>query len=490
MPGTWTISALPKRGGAYFNFKGQPQTLVPPAVGSVVAVPFVHSWGPENLPVTLNSFSDFSSIYGDDLGSAGWRAVRQGFVGEAVRGRRGAGAVVGYRLVGSAGALATVSLSNTTPAAALRVDALYKGTRGNALRVTIQTDPADGTKRDLVVLDGLTILETWPYTPADLAGLAASVNGKSNWVKLTVLIDGVALTPVAAVPLAAGNDGSTLVAGDWTTMMTALEAQRFGYLAPYDLTDSSIVASLTAWAKNANAKGRRFFTVVGGALNELVATAVARAATMNDPDMVTIGVGSIQDNVMLDANGNPVVLSTSQFVPRLAGIMAALGETRSLSGARVGGVDLLNGANEASIDLAFDGGVIVLARDSDPDAPIRVEKGLTTYTTKSNKDVPYAIFKTPKYVRTMHDLQDEITAYVASNVQGQLTVDSKARSHMVGYVSALLQTREDNRAVQHGWSVGVSSNPPPSDDDEFIALDVALAFGRSAEQVLLNVTVR
>jgi hypothetical protein len=470
-----------------------PAVTVPPSVGSVVAVPFTHDWGPLEQAVRLNSFADFTAIFGNSLDQPGYRAVRQAFRGEGVRGRRGAGQVLAYRMGAAAAAKATVTLSNTTPASALKVDAVYEGTRGNDLRVTIQTDPVDATKRDFIVLDGLTEVERIVYDPAvatPLAVLRDAVNAVSDWVRLTVLIDTVPLTPVVSTPLAGGANGATLVALDWTEMTTALEPERFGYFAPFDLTDASILASLKTWAVNLNNKGKRFFVVVGGALNELVATANARSLTFNDPDFINVGVGSVRDDEMLDASGVAIVLSTSQFVPRLAGILAALGEARSLTGARVQGVTLLNGATEAGIELAFDNGTVVLSRDSDPDAPVHIEKGVTTFTLQTDKNRPYRIFRNPKFVRTMHDLQMEITEWVQSNVIGQLPVNSKSRSAVIAEMSSRMRLREEGAAIQPGWTVTVSADPPPSDDDEFIALDYFLAFGRSAEQVLSTIVVR
>jgi hypothetical protein len=493
MPGSFNLANLPKRAGAYFNFLAASIPSILPSVGDVLAVPFVHDWGPTGEVSFLGSFSDFVAIYGvHDPNQPGYRAVKQAFQGQGIPGIRGAGAVLGYRMSGSAGAQATLSLNNTTPAAALRVDALYKGTRGNSLRVSLRTNSNDVTKKDLVVLDGSSEIESWTYDPAlstPLARLAADVNGNSNWVALTVVIDTVALATVTSVPLAGGNDGATLVAGDWTAMMAGFEQQRFGYFAPFDLTDSSILTALKAWGQNLNTKGKRFFVVTGGALGETVTTAITRALSFNDPDFVTVGVGSIRDNSLLDANGNAVILSTAQFVPRLAGIMAQLGETSSLSGARVAGAELLaDAATESAIDLAFDGGVIVLGRDSDLDAPVRIEKGLTTWTNAADADRPYKIFRTPKYVRTLHDLQMEFTDYITSFVIGKVQVNSATRSGVVGELSARMAIRESLGAVQKAWSVGVSTVPPPSDDDEFIALDIGLGFGRSAEQVLLSIT--
>jgi hypothetical protein len=182
------------------------------------------------------------------------------------------------------------------------------------------------------------------------------------------------------------------------------------------------------------------------------------------------------------------VLSTSQFAPRLAGILSALGEDRSASGARVAGVTLQNSANEAGIDTAYNGGVIVLAADTDPNAPVHIEKGLTTYTTKTDPTRPYNIFKTPKFVRTMHDLQKEIDRWVHSNVIGQLQVNSKTRSGGgrgdVPEAPASRGLRLDPVRLD-----GRSRDPPPLDNVEYVSLDYSVAFGRSVEQVLNTITV-
>lgn len=265
--------------------------------------------------------------------------------------------------------------------------------------------------------------------------------------------------------------------------------QRFDYLAPYDLVDGPTLVSMAAWAANLNANGSRFFLVVGGVLNEAISDAVTRALSLNSPDVVTIGVGSVLDSSLLDQNGVPVTLSTSQFAPRLAGIMAALGETRSLSGARIAGATLLNGATVSGISAAFDAGVTVLSVDSNADAPVHVEKGLTTWTNTANANQPYKLFRVPKYVRTLHDIQMEFTDYVQDVVIGKLQVNSKTRSQVVADMSSRLALREQVGAIQTAWSCVVSANPPPSDDDEFVAVDIALAFGRGAEQVLTTLTV-
>jgi len=53
----------------------------------------------------------------------------------------------------------------------------------------------------------------------------------------------------------------------------------------------------------------------------------------------------------------------------------------------------------------------------------------------------------------------------------------------------VIQQRADTGAVQTGFSVGIDPSPPPSDNDEFIALLYGVAFGRSVEQVFNTVII-
>ena len=64
MPGTYSETNRPRRPGAYFNFIAKEEAVIPPSVGSVVAIPIIHDWGP-TTPVQVGSMAEFDKIYGD-----------------------------------------------------------------------------------------------------------------------------------------------------------------------------------------------------------------------------------------------------------------------------------------------------------------------------------------------------------------------------------------------------------------------------------------
>jgi Phage tail sheath protein beta-sandwich domain len=480
LAGTFSKGKRPVRPGAYFNFEALAVPAVPPSVGNVVCVPFTSDWGPMKQAVELGTFSEFIAVYGSNQNTDGFKAVKQAFQGEGVPGSGGAGLVVAYRMGGTAAAKSTANLQNTTPANAVTITAVYEGSRGDSIKLTVRDYAADSTKSELVVYDGAVQVENYVYADADIADLVSQINGSSDWIRATLVQGGVALNLVTSTSLSGGNSGTTLLAADWTAMLSALEISRFGFFAPYKLTDSSILTSIKTWAQNLNSKGKRFTTVVGGALDEAVSAAVTRSTSLNDPDFVNVGVGSVIDE-------NLGVLSTSELVSRVAGILAQRGEAKSLTFARMAGLTIRLGATDAQISTAFDGGVTVLSRDSNVLAPVRIEKGLTTWTTTSDPNRPYAIFRQPKFVSTMHGIEMELGEWLEQNVIGKLAVNDTTRTVVVGETKNRMRTREQLGIVQSGWTVVVDPDPPPSDDDEFVAIVIGMGFGRSVEQVFVTV---
>lgn len=483
MPGTFSKANRPRRPGTYVNFSAQQPVVVPPSQGSIVAVPLVHSWGPADTPVLLRSYDEFRAQFGD-YDTAGRTAVQQAFRGEGLPGAGGAGGVLAYRMTAAAGAKATRALANTatTPVTGVTLTGRYEGTKGNDLRVTVQDNAVDAARDDLVILDGTVEVERYTYPQADLAALVATINASSRWVTATLGTDGTALAAVTAVALTGGANGDTLTATEWTNAMTVLETERFGVLAPYNLTDGAVLTSLVTWAKNQNARGRRFTTVVGGAAGEGVAAAIARSQSINDPNFINVGVGTLNDEAL-------GALSTAQVAPRIAGILAARGEGSSITFARLAGIEsITGGAGAADIDRAYDAGVVVFSRDTYTAAPIRVEKALTTFTTATDAARPLEVFGNPKFVRTMQGIENDATEIgERPGIIGVLPVNDKTRNLMRGEISALLQAREGRGVIQPGWSVDIDTDPPASDDDEFVALRLAVRFSRSTEQIYLSI---
>lgn len=485
----FSTGQLPARPGSYWDFNA----LAPPTIfvntQGIVALPFTHDWGPANTVIEMNSLSDFLSSYGQGLtlpaATAGFIAVSEAFQGEGLPGRTGASQVLGYRMVGSAGAFASGALQNTTPAAALTLTARYQGTYGANISYSVIADAAAPTTTlDLNIWVNGILMETYVFAKTDVAGIAAQVNAKSQWVTATSTITGVALAVVASpTALTGGNDGTTLIAGDYTAMFAAFAVQRFGVFSPFDLEDSGIMASLNTWQAGLNNSGQRFMTVVGGATGDTASTAQTRSAVFGDPNVVNIGIGTYSDE-------NFGTLNTAQLAPRLAGIIAARGGSQGLSFARLAGLSVITGAQNSDIIAGLTNGFMTISRDSNQLSPLRFEKGLTTYSTQNNPGMPFWAYSNPKFVLTMQELENDLKEWANDNVIGQMAVDQGSVDFVVGFVKSYLKGLEGDNRIQPGWTVIRNPVPAPTPTDDFIALLYGLTFMRDMEQILNTVTVQ
>lgn len=484
MPGVFSKDARPVRPGAYFNWASQPPETILPNIGSVVALAITHDWGPENQVVTVNSFADFQAQFGPSTDTDGYGAVKQCFKGEGLPGFGGAGQVLVYRMATTSAENSSATLANTagSPADALSVTAKYKGTYGDGIGV-IRQDNAESGYDDLIIQVGGSTVETYTYAETDIDGLADAINAGSNWVTAESLVDGTALaTHLTAVPLTAGDDGTTLTGAEYTDMMDVLGTARFSVFACENLTDAPITATVKTWVETLNEAGKRFIAVVGGGSSDTLSTAVARSATLVNENIVNVGIGTLVDDEL-------GTLSTAQLAPRIAGILAARSDDKSLTFARLSGTTAGTLPTEAEISSAFDAGIVVFGQDSNVDSPIRVEKGLTTYVSKTDTAKPYLIYRNPKFVRTMHGIELELTEWAAAEAIGKLQVNDATRAFIVGHAHEVIQARVDRQVIQPGFTLVVDPNPPPSDMDEYVALLYGIAFGRGVEQIYNTVFI-
>jgi len=507
MAGPWSATNPPPRPGGYVNWRALSQPVIPPNLAGIVCVPFVHNWGPYKVPVLSLSWDDWQMVYGTD-DTAGSRAAKMAFFGEGLPGYGGAGAVLSYRFgttTGQAASKATVVLNKVGPAAVATLTAKYEGTNANSFTITVRTNALNASYQDLVIYDGTVAVEQYTFatTPADntpVADLIAQINTLSSYFTGTVTVDGTAPMNVANVPVTGGNDGGTLVAGDWTAMLDAVSGQRFAVFAPFNNSDTAVQASIDTWVKGLNTSGKRVMSFSGGALGETITTALARQAAANSENINTI-YGSVVDDTVVGTGNAPVTLSSSQLVPRVAGIFAARGAAKPLTFARLAGTNFSINTSTGTVGVippsdseivkCLQSGVIPLSRDSNPASPIRLEKGITTYgSTNTDPVKPYAIYKNTRFVKIMQDFEMAIVEFAEREViTPGLPLTQATKEFVIGRAQEILSTMALAGLIQSGWQVGFDSTLPQNPSDDFLALTYLWYFTRSVEQVRNTIVV-
>lgn len=461
--------ALPALAGSYFNWEAAQARGVPANIGGILAVAGTHDSGPDNSAVLCRSWQEFVSGPGGDKTlafgaseTALSRAVFLGFKGQGFGGRGGAGSILVIRQAGSAAARASKALLNTTPATALTLTAKHKGTRANTLRITVQAGVVVGTK-DLIVLDGALVKETYNFADSGagaLAALAAEINLLSDLITAAVNLDaGVTLANIASTAMTGGNDGATLVGGDWTATEAILDINRWSVFAPANLTDSTILTALRAWHKARNTNGDRCLLVTGGAEDGSgVSTAVTRAQGTNGYDEVVLGAFTVHDTTF---NRDQ---TSAEFASRFAGATIARGYKNDSIFVRFSDCTLVSGPSLAGQEACVDGGVTTLSRDTFADAPVFVREGVTSYSSDALSTVdasgakthPVALYKRIKNVRIQHAIENDAQEWATSGaVLGELVVNDRSRALVTGHFKEIYQGYQDAEIVQPGWTVGI-----------------------------------
>lgn len=482
---TWSTTNPPTRPGHYLNFVSKPQPVVLPSANGRVFVPVVAPWGPFKTPVVCDSLAEYIQVFGPSTTDPGYKAVSSCFRGEGLPGYGGAGQVIVYRFGGSAALKATLALAGTG-GTALTLSARYEGSRANGFTVTVQTNASNGALQDVSIFEGAILLESYIgvslATNAAIVAFAAVLNSRSGWVT-AVAGAATTVTNVSNSAMTGGNDGTTLIAGDWALTFAAAASQDFAVFAPFDLTDTTIQASLKAWVQDQNnVKGRRLSAVVGGAANELIGPATTRATAMQDENIQTLGVGQYYDSVLAAS------FSTAQLAPRYAGILAARGKLKQTTYARFAGLAYDVTANsvpsDSDITTAIAGGVLIIGADGHPLSALRIEQGVTTYYQSTDPKKSVSAFGVPKFVMTMQEFERTLKLWAIVNViTPSLAINKDTREYVLTYAQQILDSWVSAGVLAAGATAAISQNPPPADTDNFVNIDYNWTFARTAEQV-------
>lgn len=491
--------ALP---GTSIRFTGEPAVTLQPSFADTVAIPLVHNWGPLGSDAggaeVLTSFRQFETIFGTD-DTAGRTAVLGAFNGMGLPGQAGAGGVIAYRMATGAAAKATRTLTNTSSAtAALRLRGFYTGTRGNEIQVEVAADPTNVARDQLrLVFRGVEV-EKYRYTKTDITALAAAINARpSKYVTADgpsggAIVTGTALTPLALSALSGGLSGEAVTSTEFLAALDNLQFRLFGIIAPYDVTDAGIQASLLSWVRTQEEQMRPVMLVVGGAAGETVDDALTRATALEDPDVVTLGVGTYHDDLV----GKD--LSTSQLAPRLAGVLAARGQASSLTFAQMAGLSIVGdtGLSPDELVTARDGGVTVLKRTSNPDSELVISQGVTTFNNQAQEGRPYAVFSEPRMVRILHNYVRDMTSWGNDVVIGDLTVTDDTRALVYQHAKELQDALvADNLILASPPAPGIApfvTVDPPDDPSlaDAIPYKFGWTFARTANYILGEGRVR
>ena len=274
-----------------------------------------------------------------------------------------------------------------------------------------------------------------------------SVDGTTVDLDLNVVLPWPAATPltVADVTLTGGADGATLNVDDWEAATTALAYLPFSVIVPYDVTASDIRAFLVSWVKGQNDANRPVILVLGGAAGESVDDAIADVVTINCEHVIRLSGGYFRDSVL------GASVSTSQLAPRIAGMLAALGDANSLTYKALGGLTYIGqGFAPDQIEAAILNSVTTIAVSTNPAAPLRIERGMTAFVTRDDPTRPFDFFSDPRLVRLIDLFIRRMKEWGDNVMIGNVPVNDDSRTALRARVRMEIDSLADRGLIVPG----------------------------------------
>lgn len=465
---TFSPGSTMVRPGAYINITNTNSALIP-SLGTVAAL-FKSDWGPFT-PVVLSSYDSVIANFGS---TGGIDAAQQAFVG-------GAFSVVGVRVgTGGSPAAATCTLVDTTgsPINVVTITAKWQGTRGNGFTATTRVNLLDATKHDVVISEGVTILQTFTYTPgADEAAafVAAVTAAGSSWITAVKLAAGNGIFATVASKVFAGGISPTATGADYTTGLGLIRSLDWN-IAIVDSEDESgggALSLLQGFIDQVRVTDGKFVMgVVGEQTNVSAGTRNAHSLATADYAMVYVTNGF--------TNTAGTVFEGYRAAARLAGVIASTPITRSITHIVIpDAVSVTGSMTNSDVINAINNGAVCFTVNARKQ--VQIEYGITTLTTPpANLDNGW---KKIRRVRTRDFLVGSIISAWDPMI-GQVPNNTAGQNALAIAAQAVI-SRLTNQGSLISGTIVLDPNNAPAGDSVWFAITVQDT--DSAEHIYLTI---
>ncbi len=486
--GSWSTTDIPVLPGLYMNFKAAAIAAISNGSRGTVAIPVRANWGPVGAFVEITGVDGIKDAFGytyDSNGATAYTSLYLALLGQPTK-------LLAYRLASSAAAVATSTLVDTatTPASVLRLDAKYKGARGNDFKVTVQTNAADSSKKDINLYEGTTLLYTFTFTSGTIAAAVSAINNDNSntWITATKLAEGTGIIAnVTSKVFASGDSGiSGVVASDYSNFLTALETRTFNVLSLDGVTDNAIQTLAASWVKRVRDEGMGVIGVMGGSAaddtaSNAVALAVARSTGYNHEGIVNVGTGVTLSGASYNS------AQTACFV---AGQIAGKALNESSTYAETPFDDVTRRWTKSEQEAAINGGVFILVNNNGLVRPLKGINSLVTLGATQNKQ-----WKKIRTIRVMDAINSDLQSTAETSYIGKINNNEEGRASLIGAFKEYMETLALDGVIETtDWNVildpnyyGPTKTKDPDNDQVFVKWIAVIT--DSVEQIFGTFTV-
>lgn len=442
--GTWSPTDMPVLPGFYMNFVAAALAAIKAGSRGVVCCPVKANWGPVREFKTITSEQGIIDTYTSEESATvtAYRTLIFALMG-------GAKEILAFRIADDAAAKMTLTLADTTgaPINVVRLDSIYPTDR--AFKATVQTNPVDGTKKDIKLYEGTTLLRTFTFVSGNVDAVITAINDDAGnvWVDAVKLAAGNGtLANVADQAFAAGNDGcSTVLAADYTEFLTAAETQEFNVLTLDAQTTGAIQTSVQTWISRVREEGKGVVAVMGGtSAVDIAADAVSqttvRSTGWNHEGVINVGVGGVLDGVSY---------YSAQVACWVAGLIAGQKLKESTTYAPAPFSDVTRRWTKSEMKLAIANGVFLLFHDGRIVKPLKGINTLSTLRTGQNNS-----WKKIRTIRVFDAINSDLQKTAEDNYIGKVNNTSEGRLALIGACKQYMVTLGQGEVIEKtGWDV-------------------------------------
>lgn len=420
--GTWTLQNK-NRPGAYVNFKAVPDPNSATAARGIMAMPLVLNWGPEAQIVEIYSTDltdgGIKKKLGYDANNSALLQVRECL--------KNCYKLLAYR-VNTGGDEAIATLGNLT------VTAKYPGTRGNDIKVAIESKTS--------TFDVIVYLDNTVVDKQNVAAITDLVN--NDYV---IFSGSGTLAATAATALTEGTNGTSPDV-NYTAFFELLKSQEWQVLG-LPLDDDDIAAEAVEAIRTMRED-----------LGKKVQAVVYDYAADYE------GIISTKQGYITASD----TISAVDFVAYAAGISAGVdlpypNTYREIEDA----LNIVNPMTSEEIETALATGYMVISRRTD--GVIVIEQDINTLTTFSS-DKPKE-FRKNRLIRTLDEIANTITRLFENRFIGKINNDVTGRELLKQAISKELTALQDMSAIEN-----------------YDADDITVALGDDADSVVVTLGIQ
>ena len=424
------------RPGVSVNVKGSKALAMEVGTWGTVILPLVLSFGPVKQFVSITDVTQTFSKLGKNYTDQEMLPIKEAMK-KALK-------VLVYR-VNADGAKATVQVSS-----GLSAEALYPGSRGNDISLTIV---ADNDKFKIETYLDAVLVDTQIVSDAD----EFISNG---FITLT----GSGALEAASVNLTGGTDG-TAAEEDYKECLRAAALVDFETIGYVD-TDDKIIKLIVDFVKEQREYEEK--KIVG---------VVAAASNTFDYE----GIIAVKNGVILS---DGTVLSKEKAVAWVAGATAGaqISDSNTFA-AYEGASDVDIRLTNAQVEESINNGLFVFTPRSDKVVAEYDINTLTSYTDEKPKD-----FRKNKVIRVLDAINNDIVSIFEANFIGKVQNSESGRNLLKGHLTEYMNSMQEMGAVENFVPDDIVINKGTDKDAVLITLGVQPT--DTVDKIYMNVEVK